>query len=274
MSRFVEVPLEVGENAYYNLHTDENARFTVVYVGTTEPSDNYAISRRGAASHAIEFILRGKGTVISSHNQKTVRAGDCLVLRQHADFMLRSDKEEPLYKIWLCVKGRLADKLLDSYGIFEDVTVVRADISEEMEQIYKEISEEDDDSHVAILFHSILHKLTLKIEQEIRAGRNAVAMQICSILDESIFSEISLDEIAARFFISKGQMIRIFRKEFGVTPYKYFLNKKLDTAKGLLQNTDLPIKNISLRLGFSDEHYFSKMFKKAIGVPPGKFRKS
>lgn len=57
-------------------------------------------------------------------------------------------------------------------------------------------------------------------------------MQICSILDESIFDEVSLDEIAARFFISKGQMIRIFRKEFGVTPYKYFLNKKLDTAEG------------------------------------------
>ncbi len=90
------------------------------------------------------------------------------------DFMFRSDKEEPLYKIWICVRGEiLADRLLDSYGIFEDVTVVRADIWAEMEQIYKEISKRMTTVMLLSCFIQFC-KAYFKIEQEIRAGRNAV----------------------------------------------------------------------------------------------------
>jgi AraC-like DNA-binding protein len=58
-----------------------------------------------------------------------------------------------------------------------------------------------------------------------------------------------------------------------VTPYAYVLGKKLELAKKLLDNTNLTVKQISEKLCFSDEYYFSSLFKNKIGVSPSVYRK-
>ena len=69
-------------------------------------------------------------------------------------------------------------------------------------------------------------------------------------------------------------MIRIFKKIYGVTPYEYLIELRLQTAKILLKDTNLTIKEIADKLVFFDEHYFSSIFLKKVGVRPGVYRKS
>ena len=59
-----------------------------------------------------------------------------------------------------------------------------------------------------------------------------------------------------------------------MTPYKYILNGKTETAKMMLLNTNMPIKEIAYELSFADEHYFSNMFKKLTGTSPKKYRET
>ena len=87
-----------------------------------------------------------------------------------------------------------------------------------------------------------------------------------------LYEKGSLDEIASRFFMSKSNLIRIFKKHTGQTPYKFLLDEKIRISKVLLRSTNMNIKTIADRLCFSDEHYFSFIFKEKTGYSPLKYR--
>ena len=74
--------------------------------------------------------------------------------------------------------------------------------------------------------------------------------------------------------MSESQTIRLFKKNFGTTPYTYVLNKKINFAKKLLIDTNLSVKEISTKLCFSDEYYFSNIFKEKVGCSPSQYRRS
>ena len=82
----------------------------------------------------------------------------------------------------------------------------------------------------------------------------------------------SIEELAAMLHISPSHFAREFNRETGVPPVKYLTNIRLLRASKLLQETTLPIGDIAAACGFSSGNYFTKLFRKQIGMTPGKFR--
>jgi AraC-like DNA-binding protein len=93
-------------------------------------------------------------------------------------------------------------------------------------------------------------------------------------LNAALYRKLDLDELSAKLHISKSNIIRIFKKRYGITPYEYLLSAKIDAAMALLQSTQMTVKEIADRLCISDEHYFSTLFRKRVGIRPGEFRKT
>ena len=81
-----------------------------------------------------------------------------------------------------------------------------------------------------------------------------------------------LDDIANKFFFSKSYIISCFKNEFGISPKQYIIQKKIETAKNMLLETDMSIKAIAEMLHFADSHHFSNTFKKQTGLAPVEFR--
>ncbi len=85
--------------------------------------------------------------------------------------------------------------------------------------------------------------------------------------------QITLDELATHCSVSKQQLIRYFHSTFHMTPIAYITDYKISRAKDLLFNQPhLTIKEVSDELGFSDQHYFSKVFTKVAGETPSQYR--
>ncbi|MBR0288235.1 MAG: helix-turn-helix domain-containing protein, partial [Selenomonadaceae bacterium] len=63
------------------------------------------------------------------------------------------------------------------------------------------------------------------------------------------------------------------KKETGLSPIQYMMQRRIGEAQSLLVETSLPIQEIEFRLGFNDSAHFSKMFKKHVGVTPKEYRK-
>jgi len=82
----------------------------------------------------------------------------------------------------------------------------------------------------------------------------------------------SIDDIAAACNISPAHLRRSFKKSTGQTVHQYVDDVRLKKAKALLDTTDLPLKEISYRLGFADSSSFSSTFRKAAGESPSKYR--
>lgn len=83
----------------------------------------------------------------------------------------------------------------------------------------------------------------------------------------------SLDELTERFGISKSYICRLFKKQTGMTIIEYINRLKIQYAYQLLQETDIPINEISVQSGFKTVIYFNRIFKKIVGDTPKNARK-
>lgn len=102
-----------------------------------------------------------------------------------------------------------------------------------------------------------------------RAGIELIDQYISEHMDQAI----SIEKLAERLNYSKYYFLREFKKLKGITPYQYVIEKKMNRAKRLLMLQDHSIADISYRLGFSDQAYFTHVFKKHTGQTPGQFQK-
>jgi len=92
-------------------------------------------------------------------------------------------------------------------------------------------------------------------------------------IDRNYNKEINLDEISSEVKLSKYHLTRKFQEQIGLTPGNYIMKIRLKKAMELLLfANDMGIKAVAREVGFSCGNYFSKVFKKNIGVSPGEFR--
>jgi AraC-like DNA-binding protein len=81
-----------------------------------------------------------------------------------------------------------------------------------------------------------------------------------------------VDDLARDARMSAAQFYRSFRQEIGLSPIVYLRNQRIDQAKRRLAESIDSIKEIAEQVGYSDQFYFSRDFKKNTGVSPSEFR--
>ena len=100
----------------------------------------------------------------------------------------------------------------------------------------------------------------------------AMAEEIITYINEHFKEDISVEELALRAGLSQYHFIRTFKRETGFTPHEYLVNTRIATAKYLLKNSQLPVKDICFAVGFSGESVFCGAFKRHQGMTPMQYR--
>ena len=96
--------------------------------------------------------------------------------------------------------------------------------------------------------------------------------KITEYLNEHIDEQITVETITKKFAINRNKLNEIFMKQASMTCHDYLLNLRLDLAKVMLTNTELPINEIGSRVGYPDANYFAKLFKNVTGRTPTQYR--
>lgn len=97
--------------------------------------------------------------------------------------------------------------------------------------------------------------------------------RVLEFIHSNIGESIDVDKLSSVANVTKPHFIRIFKREFGVSPIQYINSKKVEQAQLLLFTTDKAVKEVAYTLGFSDQNYFIRMFRKATGITPKEYRK-
>lgn len=118
---------------------------------------------------------------------------------------------------------------------------------------------------------ALLHRLS---EGSAQAPDHRLVQEIRAYLDKNYAQEMTLQHIAERFFISRENVSRKFKQITGENLSDYLTGLRVDKAKALLQNTNLRLAQIAELVGYEDEKYFSRVFKKTAGVTPREYRNS
>jgi AraC family transcriptional regulator len=91
---------------------------------------------------------------------------------------------------------------------------------------------------------------------------------------ERLDGNIRLSDMARECGLSVSHFTRAFRKSFGMSPYRWLLERRIDRAKTLLVDSNLPIIDIAIRCGFSDQTAFTRAFGRIVGDSPGRWRRA
>lgn len=101
---------------------------------------------------------------------------------------------------------------------------------------------------------------------------NGVITKARTFIEENFNKDISLDDVSRSVDISPYYFSKLFKEETGENFIEYLTNIRIEKAKKLLQNRDVSIKNICIDTGYSDPNYFSRIFKKQVGLTPTEYR--
>ncbi|GAE87581.1 helix-turn-helix transcriptional regulator [Acetivibrio straminisolvens] len=105
-------------------------------------------------------------------------------------------------------------------------------------------------------------------------NRNDIVHNIVRYLNQNIDKKITLEHLEKTFACNRNQINKEFQKELNTTVMKYFTQMRMQLASILLRDTEIPILDVALRVGYSDAGYFSKAFKSYCGISPSEYRDS
>ena len=137
----------------------------------------------------------------------------------------------------------------------------------------------DGNSRAYLAFHSrprisMLHDLALpKAPPEQHGGLSPARTQrIYEYISSNLDRNISIEELAEMAGLSVHHFARAFKQTVGMPPHCYILQRRIEQAQQMLRTTKLPLSDIALSLGFSDQSHLARHFRRMTGVPPSAVR--
>ena len=259
--------------------------FYLEMAGISYCDATYRIKRQDSTETVIEYIVEGRGYLNVDGENYAATAGDVYILRKKTNHTYWSDARYPWVKIFFNIRGSLAELILGEYQLGKRGEVVLE--APELEQDFRDMLADLSDStlgqterfdRAAVKFLDIVIKLA-----NIRRAHGAHKDNLMSVEKEmnTLVEYITMNprrivgnqELADVIFRSKDYVIKRFFANFGATPYDYQIQQKMFSARNMLANTNLSVKEIAASLGYEDQHYFSFMFKKRCGMSPTQYRK-
>lgn len=92
-------------------------------------------------------------------------------------------------------------------------------------------------------------------------------------IKDNIFRETSREQVASHLYINPDHLDRIFKKKTGMSVTKYVLQERINTAKELLSDTEIPVGKIAVSMGYKNLSHFSAVFKEQTKINPTDYRK-
>lgn len=96
--------------------------------------------------------------------------------------------------------------------------------------------------------------------------------QALEYIDSHLREDISLADVAETLSMSRGHFAHAFRQTTGLPPHRFVLARRIERAKSLLRETDLPITEIAQRIGCATHSHFSVLFHRGTGQTPRYYR--
>ena len=97
--------------------------------------------------------------------------------------------------------------------------------------------------------------------------------RVIEFIEDNLEGDLSLGAMAGEVDISPLYLARAFKAAVGQSPHQYVLARRIERAKELLRNTDLPVVDVALSSGFSSQSHLSHWFIRQIGVSPAVYRR-
>jgi AraC-like DNA-binding protein len=231
--------------------------------------------------YQINYITEGGGILETRNGSFHIKAGTFMIIRKGEWHRYRPIQKSGWVENYIGFDGELAEKFLGQSVFEPEQSIIHCDIREEFIDTYHKIfdlvlKEEPGFQQVASgMIIKLLGYIVAFQKQRNFSGKHIekVIQKVRFRIRENIEGDIDLRKLAENNNIGYSYFRKMFKKYTGISPHQYHLELKIMRAKELIISTDKSIKEISFELGFQSIYYFSRLFKKKVGMSPTELRK-
>ena len=263
-------PLIVGSCGTYHLYTRPK-------LPTYRP--------RGRVDFQLLYIASGIAHFYFDHNETDtiVPAGHMVLYRPREPqrYVYYGNEQTEVY--WVHFTGSSVKKILQGYGITNEMRVLPTGTSLDYARIFKQMIHELQrcQTHYPEVLTLLLRQLFILIHRQLTREHTrkndyldaemSLAMQF---FNDNYNTEVNIEEYASARGMSVSWFIRSFKQYTHTTPMQYIVSRRITNAQMLLETTNYNITEIGQIVGYDNPLYFSRIFRKQKGMSPSDYRKS
>ena len=242
--------------------------------------DHVTLRDKGRVDYSIYYIAKGQGYFIHEGKSISIPEGSLLMylpgIRHHYGFR----KEDNTQMLWSHFSGT-ACRQLDSLTSNAPIVIPIEDRKQFLHVFERMITAHYHrmnlgdalcDSYMPVLL-ALMTLHTHSSSQNNIAPGNEQMEQVLSRMHVGFNKPIDIREYAAMCHLSEDRFIRLFKSHMGMPPYRYQLKIRIQRAVEMLENSAISVSECGEAVGFHDNAYFCRIFKKFTGHPPSFYRK-
>lgn len=243
---------------------------------------HYRKRPNGIDQHILIYCIEGSGWVQIAETRLSVSSGEFFVVPAKTPHFYAANKDNEWTIYWIHYKGKVLDKvtnlLLKELNGYKSAVSYSENRIKLFEEIYSNLERGysiDNLRYANLCLSYFLSSFLFKDKFDIVApvGTRDVAGIAIDYMQKHINQMLTLNEIALSVNLSVSHLAAIFHKRTGFAPIEYFNHLKIQKASQYLQFTQDRVNEISNKLGIQDSYYFSRLFKKLMGISPIEYRK-
>ena len=262
-------PLIVGSCGTYHLYTRPK-------LPTYRP--------KGRLDFQLLYIASGIAHFYFDHNETDtiVPAGHMVLYRPREPqrYVYYGNEQTEVY--WVHFTGSSVKKILQGYGITNEMRVLPTGTSLDYARIFKQMIHELQrcQTHYPEVLTLLLRQLFILIHRQLTREHTrkndyldaemSLAMQF---FNDNYNTEVNIEEYASARGMSVSWFIRSFKQYTHTTPMQYIVSRRITNAQMLLETTNYNITEIGQIVGYDNPLYFSRIFRKQKGMSPSDYRK-
>ena len=140
------------------------------------------------------------------------------------------------------------------------------------ESSIKEVRNFSNLENLSIWLNSVIKKYISYVFDFTDVKHADVIFKVGEYVKSNYASKITLDDISNYVYLSKSYLSKIFKEEMNSSLTAFINNIRIEKSKAMLTDNSLTLVEVASLAGFEDQSYFNKVFKKTVGISPGKYR--
>ncbi|MDV3441960.1 AraC family transcriptional regulator [Pseudomonas otitidis] len=227
--------------------------------------------------HLLIYCRAGQGWLETGDGRFDVAGGDLLVLPKGRMHAYGADLQRPWSIYWVHFEGELAAdflRFLGEPGLRRIGAQPRllADF-DGLLGLRKHGLNPRHHVHAAHQLQALLTSLAvLPARGFLKSGRVLDVDAVQAVMRARLHEQLNLDQLAAQFKLSRFHFAKTYRALTGHAPIQDFIQLKMAHACRLLDEGTLGVRQIAEQLGYEDAYYFSRLFRKVVGMAPSHYR--
>ena len=238
----------------------------------------------GAPEHILIYCAEGSGWCEIDGVRHRVAASQALIIPKQQSHIYGAVNDDPWSIHWVHFVGTSGDYYVNQLKKGVHTLSIDRDMKAALESLFAACR----DSFVAnfllprmIYASQTLHHLlghlffnNRAFSPLLRSSRFRSIDNTLSYLHDHMSEQLSLQDMVQHSGLSKSHFLRLFKEQTGHSPMDYFIQLKMQQACMLLAFRQDSISQIGMELGYRDPYYFSRAFRKVIGMSPTQYRRS